>query len=223
MENFPGMIEQHGRDNPSIYNLHCSETKDSPRNRAVQQTSLQVTMCRYSESGILIKAKLPIDATEYVAVSHVWGRDAEWRHIPGVKSDVFASKEKAKFLVERLPFIVENKWFWMDILCINQHDDEARIAITQHIPAIFRSAQRTVVIRGGAGLRDCCVKAYELLPGGECFDYSTARIHHRTIHKNIHFEENVLSRLWPLQEIMLSDSIQFVRCEDVVDEEITRP
>src|SRR5262249_51631188 len=33
--------------------------------------------------------------------------------------------------------------------------------------------------------------------------------------------ESVLTRLWPLQEIILSNSIQFVRCEDVADEEIT--
>jgi hypothetical protein len=108
----------------------------------------------------------------------------------------------------------------MDILCINQRDEDARVAVTQHIPTIFLCAERTIVIRGGAGLRDCCVEAYKLLPGGEAYDYETARAHHRTVHKDIHFEESVLSRLWPLQEIILSDCILFVRCEDVADEEI---
>jgi hypothetical protein len=117
-----------------------------------------------------------------------------------------------------------SKWFWMDILCVNQRDEDARVAVTQHIPAIFRGAERTVVIRSGAGLRDCCVKAYELLPGGEAFDYRTVRAHHLTMHgKDILFEEDVLSRLWPLQEILISDCLQFVRCEDVPDDKITRP
>lgn len=170
-----------------------------------------------------MKATVPIDGTEYIAVSHVWGDDAKWRHIPGVEGDVYASEEKFKFLVERLASIVGSKWFWMDILCVNQRDEDAKISITQHIPTIFRRAQRTLVIRGAAGLRDCCVKAYDLLPGGEVYDYETVRMHHNRMHDNLYFDERVLTRLWPLQEIILSDCIEFVRCENVADEEITFP
>jgi hypothetical protein len=207
-----------------MLNSFPGTSDDAHLNDAEKPASIPVTMCRYSESGTVIKSILPIHGTEYVAVSHVWGCGLKWRNVPGIEEDVFASEEKVKFLMQHLPSIIGSKWFWMDILCINQRDEDARVAVTQHIPAIFRSAERTVVIRSGAGLRDCCVNAYKFLPDGETFDYRTVRDHHLTVHgKDIHFEEDVLSRLWPLQEILISDYIQFVRCDDVPDDEITRP
>jgi hypothetical protein len=62
--------------------------------------------------------------------------------------------EKANFIAQMLPSIVETEYFWMDILCIEE-DTDARIAATQHIPAIFRSAQRTIVIRDSPGIQGC--------------------------------------------------------------------
>ena len=96
----------------------------------------------------------------YVAMSHVWGR-VFWQEIPGVAGEVRVSMEKAKFIKERLPSIVGNEYFWMDILCVDQRNKDARIAVTQHIPKIFRSAKRTVVIRNSERLRDCCSSVTE--------------------------------------------------------------
>ena len=181
-------------------------------------------LCRYTEDGSkLIKAIRPIYDMEYLAISHVWGQDAKWQKVHGIDGEIYVSDEKAQLLTEQLATIVQDKWFWMDILCIDQRDDDARVAITQHIPAIFRGATRTVVIRGAAGLRACCVNAYKLLPGGEVYDYSTVRSHHQNMHKDIRFEESVLTRLWPLQEMLISDHLQFVRCNDVADDKISKP
>jgi len=213
-------MHQAKQSNPSTP-TRLGKTVDPQPTTAEEKAFLQVTMCRYGELGRLMKAIVPIDDVEYIAVSHVWGDDAEWRHFTDVDGDVLASKEKLKFLEDRLASVVGRKWFWMDILCVDQRDDDARISVTQHIPTIFRRAQRTVVIRGAAGLRDCCVKAYELLPGGEVYDYVTVRTHHNKTHDGLRFDESVLTRLWPLQEIILSDCIQFVRCENVADKEIT--
>jgi hypothetical protein len=180
---------------------------------------LQVTMCRY-ESGKLVKTMMPVEEGEYVAVSHVWGA-AELQHIPGV-GEVLVSKEKAKFIAERLSSIVRTEPFWMDIFCVDQRDVDARIAVTQHIPTIFRSAKKTIVVRDCSGFRGCCAEAiWDVDKFSDSKHRSeTLTAHHDTMHKGICFKEGVLSRLWLLQEIMLSDNIQVERCDSVAEEEI---
>ena len=41
----------------------------------------------------------------------------------------------------------------MDILCIDQRNETERVAVTQYIPAIFRSALRTLAVRDSTGVR----------------------------------------------------------------------
>lgn len=43
----------------------------------------------------------------------------------------------------------------MDVLCVNQADKDARVAIPEHIPAIFRNTQRTIVVRDEYGIPKC--------------------------------------------------------------------
>ncbi|KAK3072485.1 hypothetical protein LTR53_006737 [Teratosphaeriaceae sp. CCFEE 6253] len=45
-----------------------------------------------------------------------------------------------------------DRWLWMDALCINQHDDEERIAQVVNICTIYNKAQRVLVWLGPAGL-----------------------------------------------------------------------
>jgi hypothetical protein len=186
----------------------------------VSQLSLQITFCRY-ESGKLVKAILNPRVIQYVAISHIWGT-AKWRQIMGVEAEVVASNEKAKFIAERLPSIVEGHYFWMDILCIDQRDSDARIAVTQHIPTIFRYAQKTVMVRDSSGFRNCCVEATGSLSNfftqGERSGSMNLSDHLLNAHMNEVFNEGALTRLWPLQEVILSDKIQFVRCEKVADD-----
>jgi hypothetical protein len=49
----------------------------------------------------------------YTAISHVVG-EASWCDIPGNEGQVFASPQKAKFIVKCLPSLVGKKCFWMD-------------------------------------------------------------------------------------------------------------
>ena len=174
---------------------------------------LRVTMCRY-EGRRIVKDIYSICETSYIAISHVWG-PAEWKVIPDLGGDVLISDEKAKFLIERLPEVVADEIFWMDVLCLDQRDAEARVAVTQHIPQIFRSATRTIVVRESKSFRPCCGEA---IAGHAPWSNSclvTLRKHHETHHNGLNFRDGVLSRLWPLQEVLLSDTLQFVQSECV--------
>lgn len=165
---------------------------------------------------------MSVAETDYLAISHVWG-DAEWQILPMIDGNVLVSKEKAKFIEERLASIVGAAWFWMDILCVDQRDKEARIAVTQHIPTIFRHAKQTVVISESTGFQQCCADASGVPTGELPTDYLTDKCqylkrlldHYNAVHDPDDFLDGILSRLWPFQEIMLSDNVQFVRCEQI--------
>src|SRR5205814_7254714 len=104
-----------------------------------------------------------------------------------------------------------------DILCVDQRDENARIAITRHIPSIFRLGQLTIIVRDSSGFRECCVEAL----GNPCNFYSRdtngrilLAVHIRDNHRNEVVNKGTLTRLWPLQEIILSDKLQFVHCDN---------
>lgn len=91
----------------------------------------------------------------------------------------------------------------------------ARVAVTQHIPTIFRRAIKTVVVRDTVGFQPCCFEAIGS-PGDEDSLDTDNMIrfvgHVSLIHELDDLSDGVLSRLWVFQEIRLSDVIQFVRC-----------
>jgi Heterokaryon incompatibility protein (HET) len=94
------------------------------------------------------------NSTNYLAISHVWG-EAEWRVLSVLDGEkILASKEKARFIEDGLREFTGEEYFWMDVLCVDQGNADARVAITQHIPAIFRRAQKTIVIRDGYVFRN---------------------------------------------------------------------
>ena len=176
-------------------------------------------LCRYGPDGKLLKSLRTLAETKFMAVSHVWG-DAKWRKVKGIEGEVMVSKDKAKFLEQHLPIIVGHGWFWMDVLCIDQKDKAARIAVTQYIPIIFRSAYKTLAVRESWGFGYCCsvarddIRAYL---GGETIKGMVLQDHYETCPDHIPIrEEGFLSRIWPLQEIVLSDNIEFIRCEQEI-------
>ncbi|KAK5654676.1 hypothetical protein OQA88_6999 [Cercophora sp. LCS_1] len=194
-------------------------------------SSLRLTFCRY-QSGALIREERPL-SHDFIAISHVWG-DASWRHVDGIEDQILVSDDKALFIAKSLPVIVGQSWFWMDILCIDQRDEDARVAVTAHIPSIFRAANKTVAIQESTGFRGCCIKAagpprefhgktrYGRVPNDqdENIDFTEGmdgrqklNRHLEQEHKDDCIDDGILSRLWPLQEIMLSNRIRFVRCE----------
>jgi hypothetical protein len=188
---------------------------------ASTRTPPTTTLCRY-DSGKLVKKYKLLSKTDYVAISHVWEK-AAWQDIPGIDGQVLASKEKAKFIEKRLPSIVGTKWFWMDVLCVDQGNKEARIAVTQHIPTIFRYAQKTIVVRNSTGFRDCCSQAL-----GNVFtikEIQATLLTHLEMHLEMQrsgeregLKEAIFERLWVLQEVALSNCIRFVRCEGVSED-----
>jgi hypothetical protein len=209
-----------------LHKLDCgrrrtdSATAEAPNSPALvshlteQTTSLRTMMCRFVD-GKLERQLMPVKDTRYLTISHVWGLDVGWREIPGIEGTVLASGEKADFISEKLGPLVGNDYFWMDILCVDQRDKAARIAVTQNIPTIFRFSQRTIVLRDGKSLRPCCIETIGSLENWmEKGDdsYNDLWIHYNDKHGE-DFVEGVLSRLWLLQEIILSDNIQFVSCE----------
>jgi hypothetical protein len=191
----------------------------SDQRHASTTTEIQSTiLCRYN-SGKLVKENKPLSKTEYIAISHVWGK-AVWQDIPEI-GPVLVSSEKAKFVEKRLPLIVGTKWFWMDILCVDQSCKEARIAVAQHIPTIFRRAQKTIVVRNSTGFQDCCSHAFgNIFTSEDLYRIRKTLLTHLGMHLEMQrsgesegLKEEVFERLWVLQEVALSNCIQFVRCD----------
>jgi hypothetical protein len=143
----------------------------------------------------------------YLAISHVWG-DIDWRRVRGVPHEIKVSKEKAKFIEERLPALVGDEPFWMDTVTVNQRDQAEVIATVQSIPAIFGDAVRTIAIREGDGLYPCCHAATEGFTDWP--DFNARMSKHIGSHSDHVFDETYLLRLWTLQECQLSHTIQFV-------------
>src|ERR1700733_11202114 len=70
---------------------------------------LFVTLCRFRE-GKLERTSRCVETTKYLVISHVWG-ETEWRKISVIPEDVLVSKEKAKFIEERLNAAVGQEYF----------------------------------------------------------------------------------------------------------------
>jgi hypothetical protein len=174
-----------------------------------------ITLCYY-KNGNLERSIRSTRNTRYLAISHSWG-EPKWQEIPGVEGEIWVSEERAKFILSRLPSIVGREYFWMDILCVDQYRREAVLRVPNHLPTIYRNAHCTVVIRDPTGFRDCCAQATGDTSSWFIEGEDTARsrlAHHcRTVHQFECLAEGVLSRLWIIQEILLSDNIRFVRDE----------
>ncbi|CAG7556530.1 unnamed protein product [Fusarium equiseti] len=179
-------------------------------------SSITLKLCRFDSGSLVTETKFLRDVDRsYYAISHIWG-DALWRNVPGIDHEVLVSEEKARFIIEELPSAVGDKYFWMDVLCIDQADDDARIAVVQHIPSIFRQAAKTIVVKDGKGVRRCCLDAMGDLnnwPDTEAGPRVRLLSHMREFHIN-GLEEGVLLRLWPWQETVLSDHLQFLSCRE---------
>lgn len=173
-----------------------------------------ILMCRYGPNGKLQKREVDM-STPYIAVSHVWG-PATWQNVPALGiGEIIVSPHKAKFLTDKLQALVGDSDFWMDILCVDQLDAKARLSIVKSIPAIYRSAQATIVIRDGDGLHSCCADAvgsFETWSGDGLQKLADHVVYNTTSHGS-GFSESWLGRLWPLQEVLLSDRLQFASCD----------
>ncbi|RYP53090.1 hypothetical protein DL768_001867 [Monosporascus sp. mg162] len=150
----------------------------------------------------------------YYAISHVWGK-TEWQYVRCLGREIDISPQKAKFLEERMYGLVGDVAFWMDTITVNQKDPAEVISTVQAIPAIFRDAEKTIAIREGDSIYNCCVEAVAGFPDyAEMLRMLLAHVGER--HSQSVFEESYLKRLWTLQEVLLSHTIQFVVSTDVI-------
>jgi aerobic-type carbon monoxide dehydrogenase small subunit (CoxS/CutS family) len=186
-------------------------------------TGSEVKLARFINNGTRLEfAVKNTREVEYIAVSHVWG-DKKWRSLKCMDNEVLISDSKADFVEIRLYPIVGETYFWMDTLTVNQHNQREVIATVHSIPNIFSDAQRTLVVKQGDGMRACCADAVNT--AGEdvkgvisiWFEHATENHPHSS-----RSHETYLERLWTLQEIMLSHTLQFVLCKNGNDTVMSR-
>lgn len=72
---------------------------------------------------------------------------------------IYASPQKAVFIIDVLPTLVKLTAFCIDTPPVNQKDPAEVIAVVQRIPDIFRKATETIAGRESDGLYACCAEA----------------------------------------------------------------
>jgi hypothetical protein len=177
---------------------------------AVSETSSKGPLAQFGRfvDGRLKLIRAHTTELQYVAISHVWGK-IEWiPEISNVDGEVLASRAKAKFIENKLPAVVGDKAFWMDTLTVNQRNHAEVITTVQIIPTIFRDAQRTIAIREGGGIYECCAKAVRGFTDWR--NFREKLLEHIDVHWEHALDESYLQRLWTLQECLLSHTIEFV-------------
>jgi hypothetical protein len=184
-----------------------------------------LALCRFEESGNLLRQEVDILATPYITISHVWC-NASWCNIPGVSWKVLASPQKARWIREELPTLVGQHLFWMDILAVDQSSSAARVAVVEAIPALYKHAMKTILVREDGGFGECCVDFIPKYDDEEQGNLTVQEIKETNDHASRHMEEHHhgglreiwLERMWPLQELMLFHTIQVTICKSVSPE-----
>ncbi|KAH7081917.1 Alpha/Beta hydrolase protein [Paraphoma chrysanthemicola] len=117
-------------------------------------------------------------------------------------------RKKAKFIDERLYSLVGEVAFWMDTITVNQKDQAEVISTVQAIPTSFQDAKKTIAVREGDGLYNCCVDAVR---GWTDFAELKSRMMPHVVgsHDEDIYTESYVDRLWTLQECLLSHTIEF--------------
>jgi hypothetical protein len=185
-----------------------------------------INLCRFDATGNLCLEPKDLDNTTYVTVSHVWGEASE-HDIPGVAWKVLASPHKALFITTQLRRLVEGHHFWMDVLAVDQSKRETRASVVRHIPEIYRKALFTLIVRERGGLDGCCYEAFQwpevFHPRAITQTWTSLDNHIRQEHPR-GFRETWMERNWPLQELMLSNQVQFTVCSALPkpDEDLPR-
>ncbi|OQE20725.1 hypothetical protein PENFLA_c016G06074 [Penicillium flavigenum] len=191
--------------NTAVTDLVC----DLPKSKMPR-----LTFCRFDDRGNLALEEREIRDTTFIAISHVWG-EADWLSAPQIPFRVLATTHKVRFITEKLPSLVKSGYFWMDILSVDQSSKQSRSAAVDQIPAIYKKARLTIVIREPGGVMSCCASSL-MAKCSRSLDTKTAETmiddHIRTQHPH-GLQERWLERVWPLQELHLSDHLLFAVCD----------
>ena len=210
-------VHKGGKTEPSTATLALN-AKDLLLDSKHLSSKQQTVLCRFI-SGAVVKKEVNLRDVSYIAISHVWG-DTEWMNVEGIGDDIPVSQSKREFLEQHLQKLVGRSYFWIDILCVDQRSVETKIKATAVIPEIYSRALKTIVIRDGLGFKKCCAKAFGAFSA--CEDQYDAGVqqwtdHWRSDHGQGSLYEGILQRLWPLQEIVFSNTVKFVTCAETRD------
>ncbi|OBT74405.1 hypothetical protein VF21_06833 [Pseudogymnoascus sp. 05NY08] len=181
-----------------------------------------ITLCRFGDGKQLSLHEVTLESSSYIAISHVWARASRTK-IPGIAEKVLVSPQKVRFIQDRLPALVGHSLFWMDVLVVDQFSKDARLAVVEHIPAVYMNATKTIVVREDGGFSPCCESLMGLIDDEkrnvtrvrgangqlEEYDIASDAAKHLKSHHQHGLYESWLHRLWPLQETNLSRTIQF--------------
>jgi hypothetical protein len=126
-----------------------------------------LTLCQYNRRGLLSYRATDIFETPYIAISHIWGK-ASWTNVWGIPYQVLISSQKARLLKDELSGLVGENLFWMDILAVDQSSKQARIEVTEHIPAIYRSVLKTDCRPGRLRISRVLCRCGFALPKSRC-------------------------------------------------------
>ena len=69
--------------------LENSNTDEAEQIELRHPRSLELIMCRFAD-GILLKEKVVLATTKYIAISHTWG-DVTWQNVDGIEGKQQAS------------------------------------------------------------------------------------------------------------------------------------
>ncbi|EME45985.1 hypothetical protein DOTSEDRAFT_70110 [Dothistroma septosporum NZE10] len=168
-----------------------------------------VQFAQFDKTGLKIRLiRANTKSIRFFAISHVWG-DTAWRKVQCTDDDILTSASKAKFIDECLYHLVGETCFWMDTVTVNQRDQAEVISTVQAIPDIFKDAEKTIAITEGDGFETCCAEALHGFRAWNDFD-RRLQPHFEGHHGISSKPDSYLRRLWTLQEVTLSHTIQFV-------------
>jgi hypothetical protein len=132
---------------PSLEGMHHSfYIPLSPQNREIRLLTLYPGLPGSPISCSLKPASLDDDPA-YTALSYSWGNSPERERIIVSGEQVDAGRNLGDALLS-LRDEIEEKVYWIDALCINQHDDEEKGRQVQLMRDIYRGAKQTILWLG---------------------------------------------------------------------------
>lgn len=157
---------------------------------------------------------------DYIALSHTWGTSG--RDVPvvvdGAKLNITASLNNALKHLKNLKVQQEDSpsYWWIDMICVNQHDDDERSHQVGMMQDIFKTAQHVVAWLGGTQYDDECKKFLQHIREVSPSTYPRFK---REVSDEVNkggwalLKHPWWSRLWIIQEVVLAREVT-IACGD---------
>lgn len=133
--------------NPASYQHQPLHHEDEIRIVCIKPVS-------FSETDVcceVIHHRRSSSALKYEALSYVWGDASDVKTIKiGADYSDLAVTSNCFDALRRLRLLDEERWVWIDAICINQKDDNEKIKQIQAMKEIYTQASRVIVDLGEA-------------------------------------------------------------------------